>query len=67
MHRLSFSGVCLFTVQTRHSLTFERLSGLRAGDPATFVREAGRLLERADAPFVECERHALRGWLEAAR
>ena len=65
LHRLSFNGVSLFTVDARPSRSFARLCSLRESAPETFCAEAVQLLDRQPHPLVECERRQVRNWVRA--
>jgi len=66
LHRLSFNGVSLFTVDARPSLSFAQLSALRASTPREqWSLQATRLLDRPACPLVECERRQVRQWMHA--
>lgn len=66
LHRLSFNGVSLFTVDARPSQSFTRINSLRRSSPVEeWSREAVCLLDRPQCPLVECERRQVAQWVSA--
>jgi len=65
LHRLSFNGVSLFTVDARPSLSFARMTELHAAGHDDFLREGALLLQRQPHPLVDVERRQLQQWLQS--
>lgn len=67
LHRLSFNGVSLFTIDARPSQSFLRLSALRLEKKTNWSLEASKLLERQECPLVASERRQLLQWVKACQ